>query len=127
MNKREEDKSELEEKVIFSVNKLVMPHLEKLKTGTLDRKNKTLLEIMESNLKEIISPFRQGLSTKLSTMTPTEIQIANLVKKGKSTKEIAELLNLSTKTIDFHRDNIRKKLGIKNKKINLRTHLSSDK
>ena len=104
-----------------------MPHLEKLKTGPLDRKNKTLLEIMESNLKEIISPFRQGLSTKLSTMTPTEIQIANLVKKGKGTKEIAELLSLSTKTIDFHRDSIRKKLGIKNKKINLRTYLTSDK
>jgi len=126
LKKREEDKSELEDKVVFSVNKLIMPHLEKLKTSTVDHKHKTLLEIIESNLQEITSPFNKGLSGQLSTMTPTEIQIANLVKNGKSTKEIAELVNLSTKTIDFHRDNIRRKLGIKNKKINLRTYLLSD-
>ncbi len=126
LKKREEDKTELEEKVIFSVNNLVIPHLEKLKSDILDHKHKTLLEIIDSNLQEVISPFKKGLSDKLSTMTPTEIQIANLIKNGKSTKEIAGLYHLSTKTIDFHRDNIRKKLGIKNKKINLRSYLLAD-
>ncbi len=127
LKKREEDKAELEEKVIFSVNKLIMPHVEKLKASTLDHKHKTFLEIIESNLQEIISPFKKGLSGKFLIMTPTEIQIANFIQRGKRTKEIAALLNLSTKTIDFHRDNIRKKLGIKNRKVNLRTYLLSDK
>ncbi|MEA1901381.1 MAG: helix-turn-helix transcriptional regulator, partial [Thermodesulfobacteriota bacterium] len=58
-------------------------------------------------------------------LTPAENQIIDLVRHGKTTKEIAQFLNLATSTIDTHRNKIRKKLGIKNKKINLRTHLLS--
>ncbi len=58
-------------------------------------------------------------------LTPAEIQIANLIKLGKVNKEIAEIKNLSSRTIEFHRNNIRKKIGIKNKKVNLRTYLNS--
>jgi len=89
------------------------------------KREKTFLEIVESNLEAIISPFARTLSSKFIKLTPAEIQVANLVKLGKTSKEIAALRNLSFKTIEFHRDNVRTKLGIKNKKINLRTHLLS--
>jgi PAS domain S-box-containing protein len=127
LKKREEDKSELEEKVLFSVKELISPHLERLKMISVDHKKKTLVEIIESNLKDIISPFVQGMPVKFAKLTPTEIQVANLVKQGKITKEIADFMNVSTKTIDRHRDNIRRKIGINNQKINLRTFLLSAK
>jgi DNA-binding CsgD family transcriptional regulator len=125
LKRREEDKTELEERVLFSVNELIMPYMKELKKDERGSRQETLMGILESNLKEIVSPFSERISTKISKFTPMEIQVANLVKQGKTTKEIAGLLYLSPKTIDCHRENIRKKVGIKNKKINLRTHLLS--
>jgi DNA-binding NarL/FixJ family response regulator len=125
LKKREEDKNELEEKVIYNIKEMVQPFLEKLGRTRLDERQQTFLDILESNLEDIVSPFAKKLSTRYLNLTPSEIQIANLVKHGKTTKEIAALLSLSTRTIESHRDSIRNKLGIKNQKANLRTHLMS--
>ncbi len=123
LKKRDEDRNELEEKVLFNVKELIVPFLNKLKGSRLDSRQKSYLDVLESNLNDIISPYSRRLSYKYLNLTPTEIQVGNLVKQGKTTKEIAEMYNLSTTTIDSHRKNIRKKLGINNKKANLRTHL----
>jgi DNA-binding CsgD family transcriptional regulator len=70
---------------------------------------------LEANIKEIFSSSSIRLSSKYFNLTLAEIQIADLVKQGKSTKEIANMLNLPNGTICFHRENIRGKLSIKNK------------
>ena len=82
-----------------------------------------LINILDSNLSNMISPFISKLSSKFINLTPMEIRVANLVKEGQTNKEIADIMCLSKNTIMFHRYNIRRKLGLKNKKINLRSHL----
>jgi len=125
LNKRDEDKKELEQKVLLNVREMIEPYLNKLKKTKLNKMQRTYLGITEYNLNEIISPFARRVSINGLNFTPAEIQVGNLVKHGKTTKEIAKIANLSPRTIEFHRDNIRKKTGIKNKKINLRTYLLS--
>ncbi|MCG2776892.1 MAG: PAS domain S-box protein [Desulfobacterales bacterium] len=122
---REEEKKKSEENILSNVQKLIFPYIEKLENSRLDDKNKTYVDIIRSNLKELISPFANTLSSKYAILTSTEIQVADLIKHGRTSKEIASLLNVSIKAVSFHRGNIRKKLGLVNKKINLRSNLQS--
>jgi PAS domain S-box-containing protein len=124
---REEDKTDLEEKVFLNLQELVLPYLEKLKKNRLNKEENIYVNILESNLKDIISPFVRTMSLKYLNLSPKEIQVANLIKKDKNSKEIGALLNLAKKTIDTYRDSIRKKIGIKHKKVNLKTYLLSIK
>ena len=125
LKKRDKDKIDLEKKVLLNVREMVVPYLEKLIRSGLNDRQKAFADILESNLTDIVSPFLHTLSSRYSIFTPKEIQVAGLVKEGKTTKEIAILLTSSTDTIDFHRKNIRKKLGLKNTKSNLRSYLLS--
>jgi len=123
LNKKDEARKELEEKMLVNINDLILPLLNKIKLGQLTPSQKTYLDVIESNLNNVIAPFAVDINSRYHKLTPAEIQIANLVREGKTTKEIANLFNLAMSTIHTHRDNIRVKLGIKNKKLNLRTHL----
>ena len=123
LKKRDEDKAEIEEKLFLNMRQLIRPYLEKLKKSRLNERQRSYATILESNLDDLVSPFASSLSTEYLRLTPAEIQTADLVRQGKSTKEIAELLYLSHRTIEFHRENIRGKLGLKNQKTNLRTFL----
>jgi PAS domain S-box-containing protein len=125
INQRNEDRTELGENVISNIKELIAPYIEKLKTSGLSRSQETFIEIIETNLTNIISPFIGKLSSSHYSLTPMEIKVASLVKDGKTNKEIARLLNLSLSTILTHRHHLRNKFGLKNKKINLRTHLLS--
>lgn len=125
LKQREEDKRDLEEKILANVKEVLLPYLEKIKRTNLGEYQLSTVNLIEANLKDIISPFIRSLTTKYINMTPREIQVAMLVKEGKTTKEIAELLHISTAAIDFHRNNLRIKLGLKNNKTGLRVHLMS--
>ncbi len=121
----EEVKAEIQDKITFNITEFVLPYLEKIKKTNLDEVQRTYLNSLEKNLNDITAPVLRGVSTKYLKLTPTEIQVANLVKQGRNTKGIADTLFMSARTIETHRYNIRIKLGLKGKKLNLRTYLSS--
>jgi DNA-binding CsgD family transcriptional regulator len=185
LTQREEDRIELEEKVLSNFKRLVQPFIEKLKKSNLDGTQEIYLKIIENNINDIISPFMRNLSTRYRSLTPMEIQVAALIEEGRTSKEIGRLLpefctkyrseaqkalclkgscrdfdpqayspygedqnhetifkdralqaavgswckiqvlNRSTHAVEFHRNNLRKKTGLTNKKINLRTFLHS--
>jgi DNA-binding CsgD family transcriptional regulator len=125
LKQREQDKTELEEKVVLNFKELIIPYVEKLKKNRLDDRQKGYISILESNLNEIVSPFSHKLCSKYTCLTPTEIRTAHLVKDGKTTKEIAELSHSSIRTIESHRLSIRAKMGLKNSRTNLRSYLLS--
>ena len=125
LRKRDQDKVAFEERILTNVKLLIEPHLESLKNSGLVPNQNGYLSLMESGLKEIVSPFSQRLTSKYVGLTPGELEVAYLVKEGKRTKDIAEVLNLSDKTIEDYRKQLRSKLGITNQRINLRTYLLS--
>jgi len=125
LKKREEDKQDLEKKFVHNFTNLVLPYTDKLKGANLTASQRALVETIESNIHDIVSPFARDLSSGYLKLTPTEIRVASLIKQERTAKEIAEMHNVSTSAIVFHRNNIRKKLGLKNKKINLKTYLRS--
>jgi len=103
----------------------VLPHLEKLKHSLPEPRQKDLIKTIEENLKSIVSSFAHELTSKFYNLTPMEIQVANLVKHGKTNQEIADILHVSQNTVLTHRFHIRSKLGLKKTGINLRTKLLS--
>ncbi len=124
LKKREEDRATLAEQVLANSTKLVEPFLDRLSESGLNEQQRALVDILRANIVELTSPFATGFSSKLIRLTPTEMQIANLVKLGKRTKEIADIMHLSPGTISIHRKNIRKKLNLTHQKTNLQTMLS---
>ncbi len=114
---------ENEKELNNNIKELIMPLFTKIKLDQRPSSQKAYLDIIESSLNKIINPFSVDITCKLYKFTPTEMQIANMTREGKTTKEIANLLGIASRTVTWHRDNIRKKLDIKHKKINLRNYL----
>jgi len=125
LRQRDEDKKRTEETIYVNVDQLVLPYVEQLFQGRLTEKQRTLTEVIDTNLRDIVSPFLRTLTTVHTMLTPQEIEVANMVRSGRSSKEIAEVLGISVSGVDFHRKKLRQKLGLTNSPKNLRSYLLS--
>ena len=125
LKQREKDREELEELVLHNVRELILPYVDKLKRHKLDPQQKSYLNVLETNLRNIISPFARKMTSIDVYFTPTELRVAHLIREGKTAKEIAQLLGVSESAINLHRQKLRNKLGLNNMKVNLTAYLIS--
>jgi PAS domain S-box-containing protein len=125
LKQRENDKINLEDNIISNIKVSVMPYVERLDAISLNEDEKHCLSMIKSRLKEIASPFIKKLSSQFLSLTPSEIQIASMIREGKRSKNIAEIMNISLNTVHSYRYNIRIKTGLKNNKVNLRSYLQT--
>ena len=126
LKKVHEEKKEIATRVQANVDKIIMPIFSILEKNA-NYKEASVLKLLKKNLEEVTSPFTNAISKEFVSLSPVEIQICNYIKNGSSTKDIAQLRGIAIATVSRHREHIRKKLNLKNKKINLVTYLNSFK
>ena len=101
---------------------VILPLIQLIKSKKNSLREK-YFELIESSLTEIAEKILPKQKDFVRILTPKEIQICKMIRSGMSVKEIAVMYSLSPRTIDKHRENIRNKLGLKAKKVNLTTYL----
>lgn len=124
INQSKKTGDDVSKNMIYNINISLKPIIHSLKIRLKDKEELKYLEILEQRLDKIASPFLKRISSQEYNLTPTEIQVAKLIREGNKIKDIASMLQVSVKTVCFHRMNIRKKLKLVNSNANLQTYLS---
>ncbi len=125
LKQREDDKREMEDMFLSNIKEMILPYVHKMQKEKIEIRHKAYLDVINTNLNEIMAPFLNRI--RQLNFTPKEIEVASLIRDGKTTKEIAEIMGVATSAIDSHRNNIRTKLGLINKEVNLRSYLMTFK
>lgn len=120
----EQKNEEIKDNVRANVHELFIPLLDKLRSPKKPEEN-VYIDMLERSLENLTSSFGHKVTNRSLKLTPKEINICNLIKHDLSSKEIAGLLGISLFTVERHRNNIRTKLAITNKHVNLNTYLKS--
>ena len=120
-----QEKADLEQRVAANVQELVLPHLNRLREAEDEGTRQELLRLVEAQLRDITTSFLEHLGSLKGMLTPQETQVAFLVREGKTSKEIAELLNIEPSTVAYHRRNLRSKLGLTDSGTSLHAYLAT--
>ncbi len=118
-------KSDIEKNITANIKGLILPHLIDLDNLVSGKREKEHIAAIKENLNRVTAPFSRHLAKEAASLTPREMQVADMVRLGRTNKEIAEILGISARTVESYRDALRRKLNLKNKKVNLRSYLMS--
>jgi DNA-binding CsgD family transcriptional regulator len=119
LEQRERDRADFQADVVANVQRLVLPGVARLRARRLTPEQAACLDLIEADLQAIVSPFLRNVGLRHRNLTRREVEIAQLVRQGRSSKQIAQLLSLSPRSVDFHRANLRRKLGARATRENL--------
>lgn len=123
LEQRGVEQKQTEKKIIQNVNHLISPYFEKLEQTDLTPQQHAYLKIIKNNLMDVISPFMTKAKSLGVYLTPQELQVASLIRSGHASKDIAEVLDITSNSVNFHRKNLRRKFKIQNRQVNLQTYL----
>ncbi len=123
VNQQENAVKETQQNVLIQLEQAVYPYINLLKQSLNADQDKEYLDILTSHLRSVGTSFIKKLNNPDLGLTKKEILIADLVRQKKSTREIALLLGLKSRSVEAYRNKIRKKLQLNNKKISLKEYL----
>ncbi|WP_242012315.1 LuxR C-terminal-related transcriptional regulator [Pseudodesulfovibrio cashew] len=118
-----EDRKEMREQLTSQVRKQMLPALERITTSDTPEVREGYKTVIEDQLVDLAGESPGEFDSDLLRLSPREMEVCQLIQLGRSGKEIAQLLNMSFETVQTHRKNIRKKLGLRGRKASLFTYL----
>lgn len=119
------DNNKLEQTILANLEDFVFSNIKRLRETSLDIDQQVYLNVIETILNLLVDPYIRRIGDKHSNLSPRELEVAQLVRQGKTNKEIARNLRISKRAVEFHRDRLRHKLGLKKSGKNLRCYLAS--
>lgn len=125
LDHRETERVQQERDMLDTVSKLVLPYLREMGDLRLGPQARSFLDIALDNLSRIAEPLARRLTAPQTSLTPTELKVADLIRHGLTSDQIAEALTASPHTVARHRAAIRRKLGLTNRRANLKAYLQS--
>jgi len=121
------ERKALQDQISMNIELTVLPLLGKMQGSETPPEDwKTYLHVVRQNLQDVTSSFSRKVSDERVRLSPREVEVCDLIRNGLANKRIAEMLHISLLTVERHRHNIRRKLGIDNQKVNLSSFLRYD-
>lgn len=119
----DEDKEQYRHEICSNIDNLLRPTLRKLQQdGRLSRRD---ADVLVQGLDEVTGKHIDEYRNNVSKLTPRELDILDMIRTGRSSKQIADSLGLSSQTVHKHRQSIRRKLQLDHREINLAAYLRS--
>jgi DNA-binding NarL/FixJ family response regulator len=66
-------------------------------------------------IRDFLDRVREGDETPIDPLTPRELQVVKLIAEAHTSAQIAEMLHISLKTVERHRENVMGKLGMRDR------------